>query len=177
MRASIAIAALLVSFGSDARAQDAVQSEERLILDADRRQAAIRSALASRREYFLASSFLDGCSLAYSLGDSVSFEAELQRLFGPEVRGSAKDGCVSEAIITRDNPSEVVYFRRLKHERNELITTHAGVAPRQSGLIVFEIVARQRSKSVSRVEQWVLREARPGVWAVETIRIFGFTHS
>ncbi len=176
-RPIIAAAYLAACFATAVEAQ--TTRSRAFILDDSLRWEVVRSGLERRAEVFPAGAVIDGCSLGQTLGDSGSTQSELQRAFGGGVRGSLNGGgCPSDASILREMPREVIYFRSLKHETDEYVSLQLGGAvPRQAGLVVLDIVVRIPSKSMTRVEQWVLRRARPGVWAVETIRIFGFGYT
>jgi hypothetical protein len=148
-----------------------------LILDAPSRQNIVRSVMTQRGILFRTEGILDGCSHANTLGDSTVSDTALRLLFGTSVRGGPVGGCLSEMSIAREAPGEVVFFRRLRHETDELISTHDGLARRQAGLVVLQLIARKPRAGESRTEEWVMREARPGSWTVETVRIFGFGHT
>jgi hypothetical protein len=178
MRRALTAAILLLSLGlvpESARAQGIVGRDDFVILlDSAARRAVVESVLRERRSLLRTEGMLDGCSMGDALADSTSSEAQLGSRFGREVRGGLAGGCLTEEVIRRDRPAEVVFFRRLRFETNQLVVGHDGRVPRLSGLVVLRLIVRDGTKARSWSEDWVMREARPGFWALETVRIYGF---
>lgn len=178
MRTALTICVLLGVTVIPARAQGiAGRDGFPYILDTTARRSVFRSVLRERKELLRGEPIIDGCSLSLAMGDTTAGQAALSAFVGDSVRGSLHDGCLTEDTIRRDHLSELVFFRNLRFETDEFVPSLAGIVPRQSGLVVVKLIVRERSKSRTRVEEWVMREARSGVWAVETIRFFGYTYT
>jgi hypothetical protein len=147
-----------------------------LILSDSARVQIVKGVISRRVEILKGVAVVDGCSLANAIGDSTLRIPRLQDLTGAAVRG-AYGACLTREQYRSEDADDVVYFRRIRRETNELIRSTPGVSSREPGLVVVKLIVYAPKKSESHEEEWVLREGRPGSWVVETIRIFSYGYT
>ncbi len=133
----------------------------------------VNSVLRDRNRLFHQPSLINGCALSEAVGaPDEDFRERIDAEFRDGVRGKPRS-CLSGFGETVEENIVVLRFYSFHPEHSEYVNPvdpHLGHRP--TGMIVVRVGVARRGLE-SQTEEWVMIQARPSVWRVMTVRIFG----
>jgi hypothetical protein len=142
------------------------------VLDRGARIAIINSVLNDRLRLFHQPTVIERCYLGRVVGPGGGSLAGLPPSILNSVVGSIRSVCEAQPSDPLRGDTVSIAFKQISHEAQEYIPLDR-LNPRLSGLITLRLDVLNGSAQ-SHIEDWIMRKAADGVWAVMTVRMFGF---